>query len=318
MSWAKLDDRFPDHPKVVGAGGDAAWLHVCALCYAAGQLTDGFIPESVVPRLSDRRNPMRLAAKLIAVGLWEPSEGGYQIHDYLEWNPSAEMVRQKRAEVHETKSRAGKLGAAKRWQSPSQVDGSADGTSDGKPIAPSAIALPLTADSKTMAPSRSRPDPVPIPREEKQSAATPLRAHDPVVAELHDRIRSRPIFDELPALRIADEGAGWMQNKGLKLEWVLEAIDQAATKCPDGTTYHEKHRMLVGFMHAAKKPRAPEPDQVDPTSLLASRPDTPDESRQLTAEEVAKRMAKMTADAAAFDARMKIRNGESKRSGGES
>src|SRR5260221_2780326 len=97
MSWVKLDDRFADHPKVLRAGGDAAWLHVTALCYAAGQLTNGFIPAGVVARLSDRKNPAALAQKLVDVGLWERAEAGYQIHDYLQWNPPADRVKAERA-----------------------------------------------------------------------------------------------------------------------------------------------------------------------------------------------------------------------------
>ena len=65
MTWAKIDDQFPDHPKVVAAGGDAAWLYVAALCYCQAKLTDGHIPAGIVPRLTDRKAPMRLAATLV-------------------------------------------------------------------------------------------------------------------------------------------------------------------------------------------------------------------------------------------------------------
>lgn len=33
MAWIYLDDHFPDHPKIVLAGGDGAWLFVCGLGY---------------------------------------------------------------------------------------------------------------------------------------------------------------------------------------------------------------------------------------------------------------------------------------------
>lgn len=96
MAWVKLDDQFPDHPKVVSAGPLAAWLYVCGLTYANRHLTDGFIPAGVVGRLADLKSPNKLAATLVAVGLWEVAEGGYRIHDYLTYQPSADKVRRER------------------------------------------------------------------------------------------------------------------------------------------------------------------------------------------------------------------------------
>ncbi len=97
MPWAKLDDNFADHPKVVEAGPLAGWLYVTGLCYAARHLTDGFIPQGQVRKLADVDNASGLAGKLVEVGLWERVEVGYQIHDYCEYNPSAEKVKQERA-----------------------------------------------------------------------------------------------------------------------------------------------------------------------------------------------------------------------------
>ena len=48
MSWTKLDDLFPGHPKVITLSDSAFRLHVTALCYCASQLTDGFIPSPAI------------------------------------------------------------------------------------------------------------------------------------------------------------------------------------------------------------------------------------------------------------------------------
>lgn len=88
VMWLKIDDGFPDHPKVVKAGPLAGWLYLCGLCYCKRQTTDGFIPAEVVPRLSTVPRVDREAERLVEVGLWEPAEGGYVVHDYLDWNPS--------------------------------------------------------------------------------------------------------------------------------------------------------------------------------------------------------------------------------------
>lgn len=110
MSWAKLDDHFPTHPKVVKAGGDAGWLHVCALCYCAEHLTDGVFPKELVPRLSDRKNPTALAERLQAVGMWIDLGTEWELHDYLEWNPSRAHVLAEREAARERRARQGQRG----------------------------------------------------------------------------------------------------------------------------------------------------------------------------------------------------------------
>lgn len=109
MAWIKLDDSFGDHPKVVAAGPLAAWLYVRGLCYCGRHLTDGFIPHAAVPTLGSfaagRTRPQGLAEALVKVGLWEASEGGYQVHDYGSYQRSAEQVRKEREESRQRKER---------------------------------------------------------------------------------------------------------------------------------------------------------------------------------------------------------------------
>lgn len=93
MAWVRIDDSFPDHPKAVQAGPMACWLYVCSIAYANRYLTDGFIPERQIWRLIDSDDAEALADALIDAGLWEQAENGYQIHDYLDYQPSAERVK---------------------------------------------------------------------------------------------------------------------------------------------------------------------------------------------------------------------------------
>ena len=134
-TYIKMSDSLPEHRKIVAAGGDAAWLHVCALAYASRNLTDGFIPAGVVPRLSDRKQAAKLARKLTEVELWhepgheckrcpQPPAETYVIHDYLIHQRSAARV----AEVGEKRSAAGRLGGTKSKPKPKQV---ASGLLDG-------------------------------------------------------------------------------------------------------------------------------------------------------------------------------------------
>lgn len=149
MSWAKLDDQFPDHPKIEAAGPEAAWLYVCGICYCARYLTDGEIPKTRVPRLSALKSAEKHAKKLVAVGLWIDAGTSYLVHDYLDYNPPRDEVEFRREQVSRKRSEAGRRGAAARWG-----DGK-NGKRDGKPDGSLPHPLPETVDGKPMAPSPS-------------------------------------------------------------------------------------------------------------------------------------------------------------------
>lgn len=117
MTWAKIDDRFPRHPKVLRAGGDAAWLYVAALCYANEHLTDGAIPAAAVPTLTDRKRPMELAEKLVSVRLWERDGEDFLIHDYHDENETADVVRAKREALSAKRRAAGVEGGRRSGES---------------------------------------------------------------------------------------------------------------------------------------------------------------------------------------------------------
>ena len=102
-----LDDRMPTHPKFMRAAqllgppeghARAFLLYVLGLGYARQYLTNGHIPvtfpqgvglisapENVVKALCDPR-----------VKLWRKVDDGYEIHDYLDWNVRASVIKEKR------------------------------------------------------------------------------------------------------------------------------------------------------------------------------------------------------------------------------
>jgi hypothetical protein len=96
MPWIKVDDQIAHHPKFMAAGAVASWLWVCGQSYCARYLTDGFVPESALPTLGNVTNAKAHAQTLVRVGLWEPAEGGYRIHDYLQFQPSRAEVEERR------------------------------------------------------------------------------------------------------------------------------------------------------------------------------------------------------------------------------
>ncbi len=91
MTWAKIDDHANEHRKQLAAGAEACWLWTCGLMYANRQSArDGFIPDGALGMLYPFKAPGKLAAKLIEAQLWHRVPGGYLIHQFDEWNESAE------------------------------------------------------------------------------------------------------------------------------------------------------------------------------------------------------------------------------------
>jgi hypothetical protein len=96
MPWVKLDDSFPEHAKVERAGEHAGWMYVVGLCYCSRANTDGFISEARMRKLTSFRNAAKLAAALVREGLWELAEGGYRVHDYHDYQPTAAEISARR------------------------------------------------------------------------------------------------------------------------------------------------------------------------------------------------------------------------------
>lgn len=110
MTWLKLDDSFPDHPKIVGLPDRAFRLYVRGLCYSAHYLTDGWLPEDVVASwIVTRRGASRVGSVALKCleerTLWHRRPHGWRIHAYLKWNPSStEVAARKAADLRRKKS----------------------------------------------------------------------------------------------------------------------------------------------------------------------------------------------------------------------
>ena len=109
--WFKVDDKLHDHRKTRVAGKSAMGLWVLAGSWSGDNMTDGFIPESILRRWGNRAD----AARLVTAGLWRiddlDGEQGWRFHDWFTFQPSAAST----AAVKSKESDAGLRGNHRRW-----------------------------------------------------------------------------------------------------------------------------------------------------------------------------------------------------------
>lgn len=106
MAWVRIDDLMPEHPKVIEAGPLGLAMFVAGLAYCNRHLTDGVIPAGIVPRLQAIDDPMAVADKLVAVGLWDRDGDAFRVHDYLTYQPSRAKVTGERSKAAERMRRS--------------------------------------------------------------------------------------------------------------------------------------------------------------------------------------------------------------------
>ncbi|WP_157253141.1 hypothetical protein [Nonomuraea typhae] len=139
MTWFKVDDSLHSHPKAMAASLAALGLWAVAGSWSSDHLTDGFVPDHMIPSLS--RGSDKLVEDLVAAGLWKRVRGGYQFHQWNEdgdgtkRNPSKKEVvdnRSKRAEA----GRKGGLASGKSRSKRRSKDEANASTSVREPLNP--------------------------------------------------------------------------------------------------------------------------------------------------------------------------------------
>ena len=117
MTWVRYDDNVRNHPKVESLDDATYRLWREAIEWCAQNLTDGVILTRQLGLTSTRASTTR-ARKLVERGLWHlagedcdskhcPPSGvsGWVIHDYFDYQPTAEAARQEQAKARERKRR---------------------------------------------------------------------------------------------------------------------------------------------------------------------------------------------------------------------
>jgi hypothetical protein len=142
MAWARMDDQFYDHPKVLALldhdGGLAAiGLWSLALGWAKRHADPrcpeeaGAIPASLPRRLG---GSSELAKLLVAVGLWTATGSGWAIHDFAHWQDLDGWARRSEIATKAIRKRwdtQRKIKASpQETHTPSTTPGTTDGTTD--------------------------------------------------------------------------------------------------------------------------------------------------------------------------------------------
>ena len=201
MSWVRLDDGAPGHRKIVGLSDAAFRLWIVGLTYCNQQANDGRFSVASARIMTGYLASPELGrgaiAELCTAGLWAETSDGYEVHDYLEYQPSQEerASANKAAAERMRKMRAAKHGVREPLQRNSAR------TSEE---VPAKFSLPD--------PVPSRPDPVPVldqtvvPSEPPQPGLKlePQRAADtkrPSAAQVRDQT-ALILFAELNQARL--------------------------------------------------------------------------------------------------------------------
>lgn len=240
MSWVRLDDGAPGHRKIVGLSDAAFRLWIVGLTHCNQQANDGrfsaHAARIMFGYLASPELGKGAAAELVAADLWALTEDGYEVRNYLEYQPSkAERDSANKAAAERMRNMR-----ARRYQKPVEpakpedvrepLRCNNDGTSDELPAK---FALPV--------PSRSRPDPVPVytdssvPSEPSQPALAlqPQQAADttkkPSEAQVRERI-ALVLFGEIVAARMSViAGAEQLQPRPAALAGIKACLGQGYT-----------------------------------------------------------------------------------------
>jgi hypothetical protein len=105
MTWVRIDDGFPNHPKIIGLSDGAFRLYITALCYSNAYLTDGIIPINTVKKLSNSRH----ISALVGANLWEICGDDIKILGYDEYQFTKEKVETERKKAADRMQRSRSL-----------------------------------------------------------------------------------------------------------------------------------------------------------------------------------------------------------------
>jgi len=160
MPWGRLDDGLYDHPKLDDLGSHrlaGVGLWTLAISWCNRRLTDGQVPADRIRLLG---GSPQLAERLVAAGFFERIDGGYQIHDFLEFNESRETVEARREADRKRKRKPGGNRPDSGPDSTEDSGGTPDGNRPDSGGTPGRTPIHATRDrAGRVPPAAARPGP---------------------------------------------------------------------------------------------------------------------------------------------------------------
>lgn len=203
MIYAKLDVSFRDHPRALRAGPHGRDLWFWGMMYIREHATDGFIPtEAIVacPWGRGSKANVALAAKLVEVGLWAASDGGFVMLRYAEkGNETKAQIDERR---HYDRVRKATPAAEKRPSRKGAVDPTQEQFRWDRGCLPSgipALPLPMALDLDLDLSRETQPVAIPIAEQRRVSQPSPEpRERPPLTLVRGGSVAARPISDDEP------------------------------------------------------------------------------------------------------------------------
>ncbi len=160
MPWMKVDDRMAFHRKVLAAKNEAVGAWVRAGSWSCGEGTNGDIPRDTALTIA----PQRVWDRLVLVELAHETESGWEIHDYLDYNPPSDKVDARRAARSEAGRLGGQKSGASRRDRRSNPPSKLEANDEAKPKQTlQQTGSKTEANSEAEAKQKRTPIPIPIP-----------------------------------------------------------------------------------------------------------------------------------------------------------
>ena len=227
----KLHNGFPEHPKAIELSDKAFRQLIEAWCYCSRNLNDGRLSKAQFLKLFSAKS----RKELLSVGFVMEFENGYEMHDYLEHQQSAEQVENRRNK----RAAAGSMGGR------AKANGLASASSHAKQTA-----------SKSVADTDTDTDEVPkgtsLPRSRGQRIPADFTVAPAMVAWA--RANCPNVDGPRETTKFINYYQGLSGAKAVKLDWVATWRNwmlNAAERAPQGKlTTGDKMRDTVARAQA--------------------------------------------------------------------
>lgn len=194
MVWAKFDDGYPDHHKIVPLSDAAFRVHTACICYVNRDTHDGRVPKAVAHRYTTKGK--KAALELIRAGLFTEDGDHYEIHDFHDYNPTPEQVRS----LREARREAGRKGGQSKRSSKPEAKGEANAQASA------------SANGK----QNGTPYPGPVPEGDEETSQTALIHRVANACERADLDEATSVVSQLLEHvdgRLIDECLGWVATR---------------------------------------------------------------------------------------------------------